>query len=108
MRYEVELTDEQAQELLRHQHCVSDGMSALVDAVRANPPKPPRMAEPAFGLQGYVTAHTRSNHTRRLMVRANLAHSLWTDGLRTREWFDLIDPEPVVEIIDGEVHERDS
>lgn len=103
--YRVDLTDDQAREFenewphdehKRLTDTYSTAAYALADAIRANPPKPPRMDEPGWGKK--VIAHTKRLPTRRPFIRWSDGSAwAWTsreDGSNCKPWDELIDPEP--------------
>jgi hypothetical protein len=95
--YRVELTDEQAQNILdwRGGNPLAPVHGQLADAIRANPPKPPRMTEP--GWQPQVIAHTNDNSRRQgFSAEPWATGGQWVTVTGKRySWSELIDPEPV-------------
>lgn len=92
----VKLTEEQARSYLdafRSNGPWSPVHRALADAIRANPPKPPRAEEP----KGFekVIAHILNAEPRVYVRFAVNGECRWTDGYNNWRWAELIDPDPV-------------
>lgn len=104
MEYTIDLTYEQAtafeqgwQDHKPNRGPRYEASYVIADAIRANPPKPPRMDEPGCRLQ--VVASTPEKAARRgflrLPYRCSNAQAWWVDGSGCyRRWDELIDPQP--------------
>jgi hypothetical protein len=105
-RYEIDLTNEQAWAMSERPPTPErpdaryEALNIIVNAIRANPSKPPRMSEPGWG--GVVIAGAHFNPTRRPFVRflrsTDPNAGVWHDGYGAHPslaWHELINPEPV-------------